>query len=102
MSNDNKSVGLVSVTETEEQELARLRQENAALKAQKSIGHGCKITEKGGMSVYGLGRFPITLYATQWEAFFERLDTIKQFFGENKHLMSVKAKGVVEGNVKIA
>jgi len=47
-------------------ELERLKKENAALKAQSSRGVSLKVSEKGGVSVYGLGRFPVTLYKEQW------------------------------------
>ena len=47
-------------------ELERLRAENAALKARSSTGVSMKVSEKGAVSVYGLGRFPVTLYQEQW------------------------------------
>ncbi len=47
-------------------ELARLRNENAALKKSAATGITMKVSEKGGLSVYGMGRFPITLYKEQW------------------------------------
>ena len=43
-------------------ELERLRSENAALKKGTAAGISMKVSEKGGLSVYGMGRFPITLY----------------------------------------
>ena len=47
-------------------ELERLRNENAALKKGASLGIRLKISEKGAVSVYGMGRFPVTLYKEQW------------------------------------
>ena len=47
-------------------ELERLRRENEALKKGASKGVSLKVSEKGGVSVYGLGRFPITFYQDQW------------------------------------
>jgi hypothetical protein len=48
-------------------QLATAQAENANLKAKKGQeGSLCKITDKGGLSVYGLGRFPVTLYESQW------------------------------------
>ena len=47
-------------------ELERLRNENAALKKGAATGITMKVSEKGGLSVYGMGRFPITLYKEQW------------------------------------
>ena len=50
-------------------ELERLRAENEALKKPRSRGAlSLKVSEKGGVSVYGLGRFPVTLYKEQWES----------------------------------
>jgi hypothetical protein len=61
-----------SPAESPAQELARLRAENATLKANataKAKGNPVrlKVTEKGGLSIYGLGRFPVTLYKGQWQ-----------------------------------
>lgn len=72
-------------------ELARLKAENAALKAAKpSPGLGLKVSEKGAVSLYGVGRFPVTLYASQWEAVIAKADTIKQFLADNQALLKTK------------
>ena len=47
-------------------ELERLRRENAALKKGTSDGNRMKVSEKGAVSVYGMGRFPVALYKEQW------------------------------------
>ncbi len=47
-------------------ELESLRRENSALKATSAKGLSMKVSEKGALSVYGLGRFPVTLYKEQW------------------------------------
>jgi hypothetical protein len=47
-------------------ELERLRNENAALKKGASTGVRMKVSEKGAVSIYGMGRFPVTLYKEQW------------------------------------
>jgi hypothetical protein len=47
-------------------ELERLRKENAALKKGASSGIRLKVSEKGAVSVYGMGRFPVTLYKVRW------------------------------------
>ncbi len=47
-------------------ELERLRNENAALKKGAASGISMKVSEKGALSVYGMGRFPVTLYKEQW------------------------------------
>jgi hypothetical protein len=60
-------------------ELERLKAENAALKAQASRGVSIKVSEKGGVSVYGLGRFPVTLYKEQWAKLLAMADEIRDF-----------------------
>ena len=60
-------------------ELERLRAENAALKSQATRGISIKVSEKGGVSVYGLGRFPVTLYKEQWAKLLELADEIRAF-----------------------
>lgn len=58
--------------------------------ANKPKSLSCKVTEKGGLSVYGLGRFPVTLYRGQWERLLGEVDMIKAFIEANKALLSVK------------
>lgn len=69
-----------------EAQLQALREENARLKALASkpkASMGLKVTEKGGVSMYSLGRFPVTLYPKQWFALIERIDELKAFIAEN-------------------
>jgi hypothetical protein len=73
-------------------ELERLRQENEKLKQQRGPrGVSMKVSEKGGVSVYGLGRFPVTLYKEQWLRLLELADEIRVFIRENEG--SLKTKG---------
>jgi hypothetical protein len=73
-------------------ELARLRAENAKLRQEKSQSgpFGMKVTEKGGVSVYGMGRWPVTLYAGQWEKVLANADRIKAFIEANRDKLSFK------------
>ena len=71
-------------------ELERLKAENAALKAQTIRGISIKVSEKGGVSVYGLGRFPVTLYKEQWAKLLDMADDIRAFIKE--HDAQLKAK----------
>ncbi len=48
-------------------ELSRLKAENERLKKSRRPKKGLKVGQKGGVSVYGIGRFPVTLYKEQWE-----------------------------------
>jgi len=66
-------------TEDLQAELERLRKENEALKKGAVKGVSLKVSEKGGVSVYGLGRFPITLYKEQWAKLLDMADAIRDF-----------------------
>ena len=64
-------------------ELERLRRENATLKKGASDGIRMKVSEKGAVSVYGMGRFPVTLYKEQWLKLLNMSDEIRAFIAEN-------------------
>ncbi len=66
------------------EELERLRTENEALKKRSEKGLSLKVSQKGGVSVYGLGRFPVTLYKEQWEKLLDMSDDIRAFIQENE------------------
>lgn len=71
---------------TEEQlqaEIEKLRAENEALKKPARGQMSLRVSEKGALSVYGLGRFPVTLYREQWEKLLGLTDQIRQFIVEN-------------------
>lgn len=80
--------------ETAEQKMARLEAENRALKEQmdhrRSGQLRLKISEKGGLSVYGLGRFPVTLYKEQWIRLLDQADEIKEFLKQNNQQLKAK------------
>ena len=64
-------------------ELDRLRNENAALKKGLASGLRMKVSEKGAVSIYGLGRFPVTLYQEQWLKLLDQSDEIREFIAAN-------------------
>jgi len=65
-------------------EIERLRAENEALKKPPTRGQlSLRVSEKGGLSVYGLGRFPVTLYREQWERLLGMADEIRRFIQDN-------------------
>lgn len=64
-------------------EIERLRAENEKLKKPTRGQMLLKVSEKGGLSVYGLGRFPVTLYREQWEKLLGMADEIRTFIQEN-------------------
>ena len=72
-------------------ELARLKEENERLKARQTRAVSLKVSEKGGLSVYGLGRFPVTLYKEQWTKLLDMAEDIRAFLKENDGRL--KAKG---------
>jgi hypothetical protein len=71
-------------------ELERLKAENERLKNQRGRSVTLKVSEKGGVSVYGLGRFPVTLYKEQWSKVLAMADEIRAFLKE--HDAELKAK----------
>ena len=71
-------------------ELERLRAENATLKARGNKGVSMKVSEKGAVSVYGLGRFPVTLYQEQWLKLLDLGDDIRTFIRENESRLKKK------------
>ena len=71
-------------------ELERLRAENAALKARGERGVTLRVSEKGAVSVYGLGRFPVTLYQEQWVKLLDMAEDIRAFIREHARELKVK------------
>jgi hypothetical protein len=71
-------------------ELERLRNENAALKKGAAVGITMKVSEKGGLSVYGMGRFPVTLYKEQWLKLLDMSDDIRTFIAANDGKLKTK------------
>ncbi len=77
-------------SEQMKEELERLRTENEALKKRSEKGLSLKVSQKGGVSVYGLGRFPVTLYKEQWEKLLDMSDDILAFIQENESQLKTK------------
>ena len=71
-------------------ELERLRAENELLKRGRARDVRLKVSPKGALSVYGLGRFPVTLYREQWTRLLDRADEIRAFIQENDRLLKKK------------
>jgi hypothetical protein len=71
-------------------ELERLRAENERLKQRGSRSTSLKVSEKGAVSVYGLGRFPVTLYKEQWAKLLDLADDIRAFIKENESKLKTK------------
>lgn len=71
-------------------QIEALRAENAKLKAAKNGKLSLKVSEKGAVSVYGMGRFPVTLYRGQWERLIANVDQITAFIEANADQLTVK------------
>ena len=71
-------------------ELERLRNENAALKKGAATGVTMKVSEKGALSIYGMGRFPVTLYKEQWLKLLGMSDDIRAFIAANDAQLKTK------------
>lgn len=75
-----------------EAEIERLRRENESLKQKEGPrGLSLKVSQKGAVSLYGMGRFPVTLYKEQWERVLDMADEIRAFLRE--HDAELKKKG---------
>lgn len=71
-------------------ELERLRAENESLKKAGSRGVSLKVSQKGAVSLYGMGRFPVTLYKEQWLKILEMSDVIRAFIADNNSSLKEK------------
>lgn len=72
-------------------ELERLRNENAALKKGAATGISMKVSEKGALSIYGMGRFPVTLYKEQWLKLMNMASDIRAFIAANDEKLKTKS-----------
>jgi hypothetical protein len=74
------------------EELERLKAENEQLKAKRKINSeiSFKVSQKGALSVYGLGRFPVTLYKEQWERLLAKVDQLQEFMKDHESELKTK------------
>ena len=94
MGKNTPAANVASITDLKalQAEIERLRKENEALAAKKAGAHtlSVKASAKGAVSVYGLGRFPVTLYAEQWDRLFANIEKVKGFIEENRETLATK------------
>ena len=76
---------------TYEELKAKLAAAEEKLKGRKKGSIDFRVSEKGGVSVYGLGRFPVTLYYEQWIRLLENAEALQQFLEENKASLKLKS-----------
>ena len=87
-----KPITAVKAVMTPAEQIAALQAENERLRAAavRASTISCKVGEKGGLSVYGLGRFPVTLYKGQWLRLLAASEQISQFISANNELLAEK------------
>jgi hypothetical protein len=80
------------MSEDDKAEIERLRAENESLKNKKSTegSLSMKVSEKGALSIYGMGRFPVTLYKEQWLKLVGIADQIKKYIEDNNSRLKTK------------
>jgi len=71
----------------------QLSAETESLRRARAAGVTCKVSGKGAVSVYGLGRFPVTLYREQWERLLQSADHIRGFINDNAEKLKRKEAG---------
>jgi len=72
-------------------EIVKLKAENENLRKSASQGLSLKVSDKGGVSVYGLGRFPVTLYKEQWHRLLSLADEIRAFLKEKEDQLKTRS-----------
>ena len=77
---------------TKEEMLARIAELEKQVGGRKSGSLELRVSEKGGVSVYGLGRFPVTLYYEQWVRLLDSADGLRAFLEENKSKLKLKSE----------
>jgi hypothetical protein len=75
---------------TKEELLARIAELEKKAEGRKKGALEFRVGEKGGVSVYGLGRFPVTLYYEQWVRLLDMAKDLREFLEENKHRLKLK------------
>jgi len=78
------------MSDDQQAEIERLRAENERLKKTSHTKLAMKVSEKGALSVYGMGRFPVTLYKEQWLRLLSMAEEIKVFIGANNNNLKSK------------
>ena len=77
---------------TKEELLARIAELEKQVGTKKTGRLEFRVGEKGGVSVYGLGRFPVTLYYEQWQRLLGAAEDLRNFLEENKGRLKLKGE----------
>ncbi|MGA2482880.1 MAG: hypothetical protein ABSF92_07170 [Candidatus Acidiferrales bacterium] len=75
---------------SKEELLARIAELEKQVGPRKKGSLEFRVGEKGGVSVYGLGRFPVTLYYEQWVRLLDSVDALRAFLEENKSKLKLR------------
>jgi hypothetical protein len=78
--------------QTKEELLKRIAELEQQTQTRKPVDLEFRVSEKGGISVYGLGRFPVTLYYEQWTRLLDRADELRTFIEENKSKLKLRPR----------
>jgi hypothetical protein len=71
-------------------QIEALKAENQRLREARNAKLSFKVSEKGAVSVYGMGRFPVTLYSGQWQRLIEIIPSLQKFMAENAGKLAVR------------
>ncbi len=77
---------------TKEELLKRIADLEQQVRTRKSGALELRVSDKGAVSVYGLGRFPVTLYYEQWSRLLDHADELRAFLDENKSKLKLKPR----------
>ena len=102
MTNQSNTLSLNDNLDEMSKVIAELKAENAKLKAVKVKGLSLKVSAKGGLSVYGMGRWPVTLYKSQWAKLLGATEQIQQFLKDNDAELKDKDSGKPAAKAKAA
>ncbi len=80
------------MAENEEQLKARIAELEQQLAGRRTGSLEFRVSEKGAVSVYGLGRFPVTLYYEQWKRLLDAAERLHDFLEENKSRLKLKSQ----------
>jgi hypothetical protein len=87
---DGKTNGKAPAVAELQAQLEALKAENQRLREARNAKISFKVSAKGAVSVYGMGRFPVTLYSGQWQRLIEIIPSLQAFMAENVSKLAVK------------
>jgi hypothetical protein len=89
---NQETIAMAEPDTSKEELMKRIAELEEQLHFRKPQGLEFRVSDKGGVSVYGLGRFPVTLYCEQWLRLLEQADGLRAFLEQNKSKLKFKAR----------